>query len=104
VSIVRQVEKAIASVPTSSGVIVVGPDGDLLASRDPLRGGGAVLIALGRRPFSYPKRSGHIALDARYTTPRAVAQAGSQGDSHALRGSQPPTGLTASEPPQASSG
>ena len=42
-----EVEQALASVSERSGVIIVGPDLSLLATRPPLPGGGAVLIVLG---------------------------------------------------------
>ena len=53
----KQVERALDSLDPATGAIVADADGRVLADRDALPGGGAVLIFLNSKPFSYPKRT-----------------------------------------------
>jgi hypothetical protein len=60
----REVERVIAGEPEASGVIVCDGDANLLASRAPAPGGGAVLIALGVPEWEPPETEQSRAFNA----------------------------------------
>lgn len=91
----REVEAALDSVPTESGVIVaheVSPGRyRRLAYREPLPGGGAVLVVLGVEGHGYPTRP-RVRADARRRPdpPREGREAGSRADPPTLPGTLGP--------------